>query len=303
MAANRYSVYPSSLVYAGPTTLTIDQIISHSVRTGATFQTVTPGGAVDASAHIMVFGEPVVEFSSDDLKSVLDAISLSAGLSLTGGGTIRYQQRLDGGTFAGSSNNATFTLTKGFAYPTSIQASQDDTSGATVDVRVMALYDGTNAPLVKNTSVSFSGITPAFNQVFHMGPVYLNSSELEAVKSVRIDTGITYEPFRASGDVWARQGSIIQRQPMITVNTTDIDSLTTAIFNLASPGALACYFWKGVAGGSRVAVGTSEHCKISAATSALHSDNYSVQRQDDGTFDVIFKVTGTLAFASNSAIP
>lgn len=305
MAANRYGVYPSSFVYAGPTTLLIDQILSHSVRTGPTHQAVVPGGNVDTSAHITVMAEPVVEFSSDDLKTVLDTITISAGLALTGGLTIRYQQRIDGGAFAGGSNNATITATKAFAYPTSIQATQDDENGATVDVRVAVLYDGTNDPLNENTGVSFAGVSPAFNQVFHLGPVYLNGTELEAVRSVRIDPGITYVPFRGSGDVYARQGSITRRMPVITVNITDMDSLATVgtLFNAASAGTLACYFWKGVSGGARVAVASAVHCKVSAATSALHADNMTVQRQDDGTFDVIFKVTGTLAFASNSAIP
>jgi hypothetical protein len=63
-----------------------------------------------------------------------------------------------------------------------------------------ALYDGTNLPIVHNTSVDLSGApAPAFVSEFFMGPVYVNGSELEMILSHQVQFGTMFSPFRVSG--------------------------------------------------------------------------------------------------------
>lgn len=307
MAANRYSVYPSSFVYAaGVSTLDVSQIINHSVRTNSSHQEVIPGGNLDRSAVVLVSADPMITFRTGDLKTVLDVVTITAGLNATNGATIRYQRRIDGGTFAGGATNYTLTSSKGFLYPTSITASQDDTEGAIVECSYVPLSsDGLADPVNETASVTFTTPVPAFNQVYHLGPVYHNAAEIEGVTRVTIDPGIQYRAFRGDGDVFATVGTIIRRSPTITVTTVNLDFTTTiaAQFNAPLAGTLACYFWKATAGGSRVAAITAGHCKISAATGAFNADNFSVSDNGDGTFDINIMPTGTIAFSSASAIP
>lgn len=303
-ASNRYSIYTSSLVYAGPTTLNMTQINQWSINPGSNKDRFIAGGNVDPSAAINVHSMPTVEFQTHDLTTVLPVVTISNGLSCTGGATFRLQQRTSGGTFSGGANNVTYSSTVGFAHPTRIEASQDDVNGAVMSCTYYPLWDGSTDPLVKNTGVTFSAIAPAFTSKFYLGPVYINAVEMNGVRRVSVDTGIRFDAFKASGDVYCRRGSIVERLPVISFDVLAAEETAyTSMFNAALAGTIAVYFRKGTDGGSRVVDATAQHTKISATTGAGSPDNISVQGTDDGLVRISVQTTSVLSATVASAIP
>jgi hypothetical protein len=93
--------------------------------------------------------------------------------------------------------------------------------------------------------------------------------------------------------------------PTISVTLADAGAAATVgnMFNASASGTIACYFAKGVSGGSRVANATTSHCKVSAAASVVNPESMSVSNNEDGSVTLTFQVTGTIAAVTNSALP
>ncbi|HEX5500917.1 MAG TPA: hypothetical protein VFX03_16895, partial [Thermomicrobiales bacterium] len=83
--ADRFSLYPATLTYDGPTTLDVQQIGRIGIRAGGKRDVIVPAGDVDPAAVAFASGEPEVEWETDDLATVLAAVSSTAGLNCTGG--------------------------------------------------------------------------------------------------------------------------------------------------------------------------------------------------------------------------
>lgn len=300
MSNTRYSIFPISL---GGTNFT--QITGLSINPAANRDVITVGGSVDPAAVIINNAEPAVSFDTDDLTTVLTNVSLTAGLNCTSGGTIRFQQRDDGSTFAtSSSTGVTLVTTKGFLVPTGISCSQD--SAASINLQYWALYDGTNIPLVPHSAADISGVSPTFNSRFYLGPVYLNSSALDVgVQSVQINPGIAYSAIRENGDIWARTGAIVARTPTISVTILKTDYMATMgnMFLNAISSAFAVYLQKGSAGSTRVAAATTVHAKFSTSTGAWSPTAAAVNGGGDATVTLTANIVGALGFSVASAIP
>ena len=300
--AGRYSGYSSTWTYGAAQTLTLNQMNDVSVQVGTNRTEITPSGAVDLAAVIVGSGDPMINFGTYDLSTLLGQVSLTAGLALTGTGTVQFQRREDLAVFSSGSTHDSITCTAGWMGLNSITASQDDTTGAKADCSVHVLYDGTNNPLVHNTSVALAG-TPGFSSYFYLGPVTINSTEVEGITSVRVSTGLSFSRRRVSGQVWATKGAIVQRRPVIEITALEVsDFATLAMHGRALAGTVNVFFRKGTASGTRVADATTEHVKVSATAGYWQDDSISVQQNDDGTVTCTILPTTTLSLSTASAI-
>lgn len=307
MATARYSGYTDSFVYAGPTTLNLKQISGHTITAGRQLTEVLAAGSVDRVAIIESHADPSVRLTSADLTAIFGVISPTVGLSCTGGATFRLQSRLDGGVYDTASTHVTITSGNGFLCPDSISASQDDVKGAQCELMYSPLWGGSlsTPPLVYTGSVAaFSSIDPAFNSQFYLGPVVLNSTQLEGLRSSTVRFGIEYRPKRADGDPYARIGAIYVRRPEIILNFEKASNLaTTGIFSNALSASLKVYFWKGSAGGVRTATATTAHCLVTAAAGSWGMDDLSFQEEEDQSLTVRVVPTTALTISVASALP
>lgn len=312
MANSRYSVFPCSILYGvgGGTTAHLTQIMSVALNTGGQYQEFISGGGIDRAAIPMAFADPTVVVETGDLKTILDITGITAGLSCTGGAVFRYQKRLLGGTFSVSANNVTLTSTVGFIIPTQIRAQQDDTNGVVLSLTYYPWSsDGLTDPLADAINADFTTGPPAYlplyNYLYHMGPVVVNGTEIESVKSVTVDFNFTVNPFRADGDVYPVEASIEQRTPTITVETTKLEYMSTldTIWNKALPGNIDCFFWKATTGGTRVAKVTAEHIRIRGTAGAFHTEMVEARGVGDASMRIIIQPTSTLAITTTVAIP
>lgn len=297
---NRYSGYCAKFV--GGSTLDLMQVHSVSVNPGASKVTVMPSGALNPLAIPMMFAQPTVTLRTHDIAAVLAAVSITNGLAITSSALIQYQGRDDGATFTSGSTHTVVSATKGWLGITSITASQD--APAEVTLGFWALYDGTNIPFVADGTASLTS-TPAFGTMFAMGPVYVNSAEIAGIQSVTCNPGINYQVNRESGDVYARTGSIISRNPTFTFSTFKASLLETSgiQFNAALAGTFAAYLRKMVHGGSRVADATTEHVKLSAAAGVWSQDSGEASDVGDAMFSYTTQPINTIASSYASAIP
>lgn len=309
MAQKRASIYPLVLVYAGPTTLYVQELHGVSIKPGTKKDVITVGGAIDPNAVILQNGEPQVNVKSHDVSTLLTAISLTAGLQCAAGSNlVQFQTRADGGTFAGTSSHVVLTNKKLFAIPKRLSASQD--RPAELDLDLWLLYDGTlttnlpTPPLTIAVSQTLTS-TPAFNGEYYAGPVYANAVQVPSIKDWEIDFGIEYKTLTLDGDLWPQTGSIISRKPKLSFTCTDPNVISTvgSFWNAALPGALAFYLRQGSAGAARTADSGSGAIKISAATGAWDVQDASGDGQDDAMFKVSADITGTLSATLGTTIP
>lgn len=300
MSTTRFGIFPCTI-----DSLELQQIGSASVRTGANKEFIMPGGSLDVAAIPLNMADPTVTIGSHDFTTILGGVSISAGLECDTGGTFRYQKRADQGTFAGSTSNLTLSSTKGMALLRSIGAQVG--SPATISLEYKPLWDGSTLPLVINNSVSFSGASqPAFGSVFYLGPMYVNSTQIEGVISTSVDPGLVFDVCIADGDLYPRVGSIIARRPSCTVTLKKAEYMATMgnVFNNNPATTVKWYFLKGAHGTTaRVSAGTAEHCKISATAGAWNPETIDVQDVGDAAVQITFHPVGTLAASVASAVP
>lgn len=302
MAAKRYSIYSASIT-DGASPVHFTQLRSKSVVSGSRKALVTPGGAVDRGAVILSHADPMVRLETGDLATALAGVSATTGYNATSGATFRAQARAAGGVFAGSGSHVTIASGKGFAALESLSVRQDDEQGASLGIAYYPLSsDGQTAPLTVATGQSLSQ-SPAFVSRFFLGPVYHNSTKLDGVLSAEVEFGVVYSPVRHDGDVYAREGAIIARNPVFRLALAELDDAAN-LFNAALSGTLAIYLLKGAPGGARVAAATEQHVLVSCATGAWSTTDKSVAGVEAdwaATIEVI--PTGVVTVSAAAALP
>ncbi|HEY2840542.1 MAG TPA: hypothetical protein VGJ26_15405 [Pirellulales bacterium] len=317
---NRYSIFPARVG-----DLLLRQIGSADLRSATNKSEVTPGGAVDRSAVITAYADPMSTFKTPDFGVMTGAtfISLLTGYIFdttaevaTASTLLQLQQRLDGGLFTGAGANILLTSQKGFAAVTDISASQDDPAGAAISIDVWHLStDGLTIPVVATFSQNLTS-TPAYNGFWYLGPIFIGDPagspfRLRGVQRVTINPGLQYTVKRADGNPFAAIGSIVRRNPEIRVTLSDPQQLYASgiggmsLFGKAITAGIriACYFQAGLHGGQRVDEGTAAHYRFTAQTGDMQVDQVSVQENDDATVDLVVRPTGTLTLAALNIIP
>ena len=248
------------------------------------------------------FADPEVTIKTRDVKTLLDATGVTLGLGGITAATLRFQQRADGSSYQSGSNHMTYTATAGYLKPSRLSADQDSRDGAELEAMFFPLWDGSTKPLVVNVSQSLS-VSPAFNQLYYLGPAYLNGSEIGGVVGVDVDFGIDYRVVRENGEAYARKGVVAGASPKISIRLLKAAyAATTALFGYALPGTLAVYFQKGVHGSDRVAAATAGHIKITAASGDMTPSQIRVANEDDATVTLEVLPTAALGYSTTIAL-
>lgn len=262
-----HEIYPAQFVYAGPTTLYLNQLEQVDVQPGIELLEAMAAGSVDPELIATAFAEPKVEFTSRDISTILAGVPFATGRDITTSAKIQYQKRLDGGVYTSGSAHFNLTATLGYLYLKEFGAKQDDKQGADIMATFCPKWDGTNLPLVANVNQALAG-TPAANAVHSLGPVVFEGALLEGVQSSRVKTGIEVMFKRAGGELFSRVCTISKRKASMEIEVLNCPFAATLTVGTTYPisSGITAYLQKVVPGGGRVAVGTAEH--ISATVSA-----------------------------------
>lgn len=302
MAIELHDVYPA--IFSGtPSNLTLAAIDSVEVTPGIEMIAARPGGTVDNAILATAFVEAGIKLTTRDLAAVLAGCSFSSGKKCTAG-EIQFRLRDSGGTYASGSSHVTLNSAGGgLLHIEEFGAEQDGKEGADVSLAFIPLYDGTNLPVVANTSQALSG-TPAIAAVHCLGPVYLEGAQLQGVQRVRVKTGIKVIRQRADGELYDRIAVIAERAPTVEIEGLNLSVVgTTGLIGSAVDTGLVCYFLKAVPGGGRYDGGDAVHCSVTVTDGMYTVSSISGQKAGNANTRITCTVANNgIAVATDTAL-
>lgn len=292
------------------TDLVLAQLESQGLETGVNDFIMPMDGSVDVIVAALNSLEPMVPVSSTAVSYLLARLGL-AGIYFTVGenadGVFLYYQKMDStdGARATGNSHLRLSLTKGRIVPMTLQASQDQY--ATLAMNIIALYDGTNQPIVPALNQALTGTAPT-RELFTVGPIYVTPAGgsrtlLETTQSMSWDFGQNMIYERGDGHPYASDVVIGTRQTKFQIGSTDIEEMAD-LGLIGGAIDLAEIFLRKVdlsSSGGRVADATAEHIKLTVNagrvsvgatqgtgnTSALASTQFNILPINDGTNNVV----------------
>jgi hypothetical protein len=283
----------------------IDQISSFGINSGLEQFIQYADGAVDPTYTAVKSLVPRLTFSTNAIASAM-AIASMDGAAISSAANFFLQQIKQGGTRWTGSKHIKLAVTSGMVFPRSINAGHD--APAEMQYEVLALTDSSNDAVVITADQALTG-TPAADELFVAGPVYINGSQVPGVQSINIDFGINEILLGGDGDLNPSFSAIGTRTPKITIETFHADVLATYGLDGVAQGATdsKIYLRKVQQGGSRVADGTAEHILFTVAAGHIGIGDSSMNSGDPQTvsLEITPSYDGTndiLAFSSASAI-
>lgn len=164
--------------------------------------------------------KPDVVFTSTSVGAILTLINAGGSifcLDLSAGNVdlLYVKGKPQGIRYAlNTTNHLRIRAAKGFLYWRTIRAQHGQE--ATIECRLVPVYDGTNQPLVPTGSIALSG-TPSVVQLFTLGPVKVNGSALPGVQEWSLAAGEQTEELSGDGEIWTTYAGLRHNQPAATI--------------------------------------------------------------------------------------
>ena len=287
---SRMSIYPA--VFSGSITFT--QVRAYDIDPALALNEVYPGGLVDRQAVIESHADPRWRLETQDLQKVFQNVDIATGLCPTSA-LFQAQVRSHCGIFEGAGEHVTFSNAgSGFLFVERFTWTQDDPDGAMAYLQYIPFYDGTNKPIFIAQDQNLTG-TASYNSVFYGGKfVAANGASVlqtYGLRNLEVDTGIVFSTVRADGDVYARTGSIIKRQPVITATFISEDAVRTdpaagsrrpaSFFNGCTASTLYFYLYRGLECGTRYPLAGTNHIEVSIVAPQWHISRVSGRDERD----------------------
>lgn len=259
---DRWGLYGVKL---GASTM-IGGITQYALPLGLEVKGEAASGALSPSLLSVVGYKPRASFSTLNIAAILDAISvLGASIAALGGLALYAQKRADGGTRAAGSVHRRFSFATGMILPTTLTCQHR--GDASLGVDAMAIYDGTNEPLVITDGVAVPSAADE-SQRYGLGPFVIGGVATGQVQSLSINFGLKASSEGADGDIQDSHCSIDSVTPSITIQGSNVLWLGAGAIPLGGRVAIhsntAFYLRKRAHGGTYVADATAEHIKFTA---------------------------------------
>lgn len=150
-------------------------------------------------------------------------------------------------------------------YWTGIRASQG--SSAEMSVRLLPVWDTVNNPMVVTGSLALAGTSTA-TEVYTLGRIDLNGTDISAVQDVDFSNNIVPEEVADSGEAFISYGAINRFEPTLTFRSRDTTLLSTYGATGTALTSFEVYFRKRAANGINVADATTQHIRLNNASAA-----------------------------------
>lgn len=247
-------------------------IVSQNFTNGIATLPLQGGGGLDPSNIITIKNDQTFEFSTTDLKLILDVAGLLP-VPITGSGsdTFKFYMRelADGGTLTGSTTDLVGTINKGTIYLKSITVNLQGPAVATYVV--VPQFDGTNTPCVFTQAAAVALTRDVL--AWGAGTVKINSVDIP-FQSITYDTGFSMERMgTGSGLIYNTECFTYSRNPKVTIGLKNILHILPAGLSpnigANAPGTCVFFLRKYTMGGGFVANATAEHISFSFANAHL----------------------------------
>lgn len=223
---------------------------------GQTFVDANDGGLVDVQWIGTGEATPTINCSTTAIAQLLTKTTMD-GLSISASPVILYFSKgIAGGSRSSGAVSMKATVAKALVIPVSIRASTRPP--ATIDYRIIPIYDGTNLPVIWATT-SLPTITET-KEMYCAGPCKINGATIEGITDISIDFGFNLDIIHDSGHVYPRYAGIRNRKSRITIKTTDLTYATTLTMAGAAVSSTTIVYLRQCAdGGGRTANATETH--------------------------------------------
>lgn len=203
-------------------------------------------------------------FTTTQIKTILDLMGAGGMVDLAAGNTdLYYKKALAQGVreLDASTVHVRMRAALACAYWNEISAAQDQ--NATLQGRVLPIYNGSVAPLVPAASVALAG-TPTAAEFYTLGPVVINGSEVLGLKNVRVSLGMQAFEEGASGDLYTTFAGVKQRGQVVELESLEAGLWATMGLLGTAVTSLAVYLRRRDPDGGLYSNGSSQHIAITA---------------------------------------
>lgn len=202
-------------------TIFYSEISNARIATGTSILTALPGGTLYPSFRSVLMQQPVVEFTTLDIKNAIDEFTIVGSGRAAGNNVDVYEvavASLGTRTSGVSSAHNRFRLNSSFGFISRISAGHQ--TPATADVTIIPVYDGTTEPIVPAGSQALAG-TAAAASYWVAGPVTINGTAFPGVQSIEVD--FAFDVIRAGGEseLWDSFVAMGQTVPVVTITAID----------------------------------------------------------------------------------
>lgn len=213
------------------------------------------------------------------------------------------------GKIASGSVHRAITMAKGLLYPDSLSVAQDQ--HAALNLNAVALYDGTNNPLVPAGSLALPG-TMADGERFGLGALTVGGVTITDHLSVDVQFGVDVQVKRAEGDIWPTHILVASLKPTWRIRGAGVEQFATS-GGVPLAGAAATvantvlYLRKRSTSGAGYLAG-SNHASLAMAglaywqtvTDADGNDTAELELMVDGVYD---GTNAPLVFTNSVSLP
>jgi len=189
-------------------------------------EVVAGDGSVYNTFGALNSGAPAATFETVDLKAFLDQCGTTGMLidadETHPGAVIYFPKRVIGGALASGASHWTATIANGILVPRTLEMSHQQS--ATISAEALAIKSGSTAPVTFDEAVSLpESVYPSVGDIWTLGNVDLNGTQLQGVTSVSIDFGIELITQAGDSDIYPTFVGLQKIQPRITIQSAHID--------------------------------------------------------------------------------
>lgn len=251
------------------------------------------------TANAMI--KPAIAFSTQQVDTTLRNIP-SGGLAVTNDSYVYQKLAQEAGIpDRTDTTHRRFRIPKCLVYWQTVRSPNNGASEA--QVLLMAAYDGTNNPLIPQTTVQLPTTQTA--PVLHgAGPVYINGTQIAAgsIQSIEASSGISTLTIGGDSEEFDRFVGVERTQPRLSIVTTEIEGLNTYGLQgtaLDQSNGMICYLRKLLEDDSRVDDATAEHIALQGLSGIVRPDSTS----GSGSGVLNDSLRGDLTALTDSVLP
>lgn len=216
--------------------------------------------------------KPQVDFSSPQLKTILDACGLFGYDCSAGNTDLHYRSGTNLGTRAAT--GLRIRCLRALLYWTQLQARHGDV--ANISCSIVPTFDGTNAPLIPAGATAVPAMSTLPQEYYTLGPVVINGAAVAGVSQLSLDLGAKLQIKGSDGEPYPSWCGIENHSPVLTVNTDTLGAWATMGMGGLALSSLVFYLRKKKLDNAACEPnGTAVHIKFTAANGVVYLDQNS----------------------------
>lgn len=310
-SGERFSGYPAVFGYndGASQTMNLRHLQAKTLNPNNMVGVMHPPGSVDPAAFLVARSKPVYNLRTPDLATLFGVIGFRTGFCFDETSTFTLQEREDCSTFVSGSTHTKHAIAKGFMYLDNITAELESENGAMANLNFVPLASAQGTlPITISGANALPSTTPTFVSAYHLGPIYVDGTEIPGVFSQTITPGIRIEPTPHTPGCFDTHVSIIQRDPQLSFmckKTDEFDAFKLTGDNVTVSWAF--YLQKAdstnATGDGRIAKATGAHVEVAAQSGRVEVRSVSFEGVESAGVEVVFTPSGSVTFAIDSTIP